>query len=110
MLTASISQVKNGLSAYLRRVKAGDTVLIMDRKTPVARIVPLTDRTVSATTAIGDDRARIQRLIAQGIATRESDRDALELLRELGKSWPSGHGLLGALLEERDTAYQEGYR
>ena len=110
MLTATISQVKNGLSAYLRRVKAGDTVLIMDRKTPVARIVPLTDRTVSATTTPGDDRARIQRLIAQGIATRESDRDALELLRELGKSWPSGHALLGALIEERDTAYQEGYR
>ncbi len=110
MLTATISQVKNGLSSYLRRVKAGDTVLIMDRKTPVARIVPLTDRTASATASIGDDHARIQRLIAKGIATRESDRDALELLSELGKSWPSGHGLLGALLEERETAYQEGYR
>ena len=84
MVTATISQVRNGLSAYLRRVRAGETVLIMDRKTPVARIVPLTHRTVSSPMSSRDDEARIERLIVEGVATRESDSGALEVLRELG--------------------------
>ena len=110
MLTASVSQVKNGLSAYLRRVKAGETVLIMDRKTPVARIVPLSDRTGLSPASSLDDQARIERLIADGVATRESDVGASEALRELNESWPAGHGLLSALLDDRDADYREGRR
>ena len=109
-MTATISQVRNGLSAYLRRVRAGETVLIMDRKTPVARIVPLTHRTVSSPMSSRDDEARIERLIVEGVATRESDSGALEVLRELGESWPAGHGLLGTLLDERAAEYREGRR
>lgn len=41
MIRATISQVKNSLSAYLRRVRAGETVLIMDRRTPVASLGPV---------------------------------------------------------------------
>ena len=37
MKTATISEVKNRLSAYLRAVRAGETVLILDRDQPVAR-------------------------------------------------------------------------
>ena len=37
MIRATISEVKNGLSAYLRRVKSGESVLVMERRTPVAR-------------------------------------------------------------------------
>ena len=36
MERATISQVKNGLSAYLRKVRAGQSVLILDRDQPVA--------------------------------------------------------------------------
>ena len=110
MLTASVSQVKNGLSAYLRRVKAGETVLITDRKTPVARIVPLSDRTGLSPASSLDDQARIERLIADGVATREHDVGASEALRELNESWPAGHGLLSALLDDRDADYREGRR
>ena len=42
MKTASISVAKNRLSAYLDLVRAGETVTITDRGTPVARLVPLT--------------------------------------------------------------------
>ena len=41
MIRATISEVKNGLSAYLRRVKSGESVLVMERITPVVRIVPV---------------------------------------------------------------------
>ena len=110
MLTATISQVRNGLSAYLRRVRAGETVLVMHRRTPVARIVPLTDRAAHSPAPNEEDRARIERLVAEGVATRKSDMGALEALRELGGVWPAGHGLLEALRDDRDSEYMEGHR
>jgi prevent-host-death family protein len=38
--TVGVRELKAHLSAYLRRVKAGVTVVITDRGTPVGRIVP----------------------------------------------------------------------
>ena len=36
---AGIRELKTHLSAYLRRVKAGETIIITERGTPVGRIV-----------------------------------------------------------------------
>ena len=41
MKTASISEAKNRLSAYVDMVRRGETVLITDRGNPVARLAPL---------------------------------------------------------------------
>ena len=41
MKTASISQAKNHLSAFLDAVRHGETVLILDRGRPVARLEPI---------------------------------------------------------------------
>ena len=38
--TAGIRELKNHLSAYLRKVKAGETITITDLGTPIGRIVP----------------------------------------------------------------------
>jgi len=38
MERATISQLKNRLSAYLKKVRAGDSILILDRDEPIARI------------------------------------------------------------------------
>lgn len=38
MEKVSISEIKNRLSAYLRKVRAGQVVIIMDRDQPVARL------------------------------------------------------------------------
>jgi len=38
MEKASISNLKNNLSAYLRKVRAGQPVVIYDRDVPIARI------------------------------------------------------------------------
>ena len=40
MPSASITEARNGFSELLRRVRLGETVLITDRGTPVARIEP----------------------------------------------------------------------
>ena len=39
---AGIKELKARLSAYLRQVKAGETIIITDRGKPIGRIVPMT--------------------------------------------------------------------
>jgi len=41
MKKAKVSEVKARLSAYLAEVRSGDTVVICDRSTPIAQLVPL---------------------------------------------------------------------
>lgn len=40
-----VSELKAKLSAYLSEVREGQTVVVCDRKTPVARLVPYTQDT-----------------------------------------------------------------
>lgn len=42
MTTTGIADLKARLSEYLAKVRAGDEVVVTDRGTPIARIVPLT--------------------------------------------------------------------
>lgn len=39
MKKARIAELKNNLSRYLQHVRGGESVLILDRNTPVARLV-----------------------------------------------------------------------
>jgi prevent-host-death family protein len=41
MRTVNIAELKNRLSTYVKYAKAGETVIIRDRNTPVAQLVPL---------------------------------------------------------------------
>lgn len=40
-VTIGLRELKSHLSAYVRRVKAGETVVITDRGKPVGRLVPM---------------------------------------------------------------------
>ncbi|MGH2355965.1 MAG: type II toxin-antitoxin system Phd/YefM family antitoxin [Chloroflexota bacterium] len=42
MQTASVSQLKAGLSGYLKSVKAGEEVIVVERGKAIARVVPFT--------------------------------------------------------------------
>lgn len=92
-MQATISEVKNGLSAFLRRVRAGESVLVLDRKTPVACIVP-----VSHLREPGDADVRLARLEAAGVVARERPGSPLEVVRQPLKA---GVAALDALLDER---------
>lgn len=59
MRTAKISELKAKLSAHIEYVKRGEEVLILDRDTPVARLV--------SAEAAGDDDDEMRQLIAKGI-------------------------------------------
>jgi prevent-host-death family protein len=70
MASVQIADLKNNLSAYLRKVRTGEEVIICDRKSPIAKIVPL---------STGDLDLEEQELIAKGImlpAQKPFDADA----------------------------------
>jgi prevent-host-death family protein len=93
MHVVSITEAKNRLSALIDRVKAGETVLIVDRGRPVARLE-------SALAAAEPDEGRIARLERSGIARRGKNR----LVEEILKQEPpraKDSSVLEALLEER---------
>jgi prevent-host-death family protein len=43
MKRATISQLKSHLSEHLRAAEAGETIEVMDRARPIARVVPIED-------------------------------------------------------------------
>jgi prevent-host-death family protein len=43
MKTAKVSELKARLSAYLAEVRVGGRVVVYDRKTPIAKLVPIED-------------------------------------------------------------------
>ena len=95
MKTATISEAKNHLSELLARVKRGETVLILDRDKPVARIVPIeaSDRT---------DDDRLADLERRGIVRRSAKPPRKTLPPPI--DWPEGDSLLEALLRDREEA------
>jgi len=61
MTTVSVSELKANLSRYLREVRRGGEVQVLDRGRPVARLTGLDD----GSTSHGDDRR--QQLIQAGV-------------------------------------------
>jgi len=45
MKQVRIAELKARLSEYLRAVRRGETIAVLDRETPVAQIVPIRERT-----------------------------------------------------------------
>lgn len=91
MLRVPVSELKNKLSAYLRRVRAGETVVVMDRDRPVARIEKVS--------ALEQPDARVGRLEAAGIVRRPTSSLPEGFLSEpLPRARAS---VLQALLDER---------
>jgi antitoxin (DNA-binding transcriptional repressor) of toxin-antitoxin stability system len=93
MIQATISQVKNRLSAYLRLVKAGETVLIMDRKTPVATLTPVTGANAL--------EPKLERLIAAGVVARGEPPMSGESRKIIPTRLAEGVDVIATLLEER---------
>ena len=101
MKKAKIAELRNGLSRYLDHVRAGGSIVVYDRDTPIAEIVPLKR---SKTRSKKDlDEERLQRLEAKG-AIRRGTGDLGEWFKThkpieiLG-----GAGVLQALLDERES-------
>jgi prevent-host-death family protein len=95
MQKANIADLKNNLSRYLRKVRSGETVLIMDRNRPIARIERVTDHE-----AADERRAR---LIAAGVLIPPKNPIGKKKLMEILSKKPvkAKKSVLEALIEER---------
>lgn len=91
MQKATISELKNRLSAYLKKVRAGQTVVIFDRDQPIARIERIE----------GGDAAddRVARLERAGLARRGKGRMPLAMLA--ADAPKARQSVSSALLDER---------
>jgi len=91
MQQVTISEVKSRLSAYLKKVRAGETILILDRDRPVARLEPV---------AVGQDSAsHLAELVRTGALRPATKRLSMKLLR--AKLPTSRKSIVETLLEER---------
>lgn len=92
MLRASISSLKARLSHYLAAVRGGQEVLVTDRGTPVARLVPLRGP--------HGEEARTAELVASGRLRPPRQPLPSDFWHRPRPADPEGRGLL-TLLEER---------
>lgn len=86
MKTVKISDLKARLSAHIQSVREGEEVVVCDRNTPVARIVPCQAEEYSR---------QEQRLIARGVLRPPLKR------RAFARSWPMPPGNAPNELMER---------
>lgn len=91
MNMSTISETKNNLSALLDRVRAGETITILDRDRPVARLVPIREA----------DDAYLAELARRGLVRVGSNADLSAIIEVAGPALQGGD-ILAALLAERE--------
>ena len=93
MNTATITEAKNRLSALIDRVRRGESILILDRGVPVARLEPVA--------SFPDPTGRLRRLERAGVIRVGDAAPPLELLRRPAPTMSPGASSVEALLQER---------
>ena len=93
MKTATITEAKNGLSALIDLVRAGESVVITDRGRAVAMLEPMT--------SAPDPDGRLLRLQRAGIVRVAKGAFPTELLRDPPPPLTPGASAVEAILDER---------
>jgi antitoxin (DNA-binding transcriptional repressor) of toxin-antitoxin stability system len=91
MQKATISELKSRLSAYLKRVRAGQSILILDRDQPIARL--------ERVEAAAHPNDRLTRLERAGLLRRSTRPLPTAMLRESAAR--AKRSVVQALLDER---------
>ena len=95
MRRATVTDLKNRLSYYLRLVKQGETIEICSHAVPIARILGVEG--VEEGEAGADDRLR--QLVRDGVVSRARKRPSRQLMKK--KPVPCAGDPVRALVEER---------
>ena len=95
MKTASITEAKNSLSALIDGLKAGSSVLIVDRGRPVARLEPVTGG------AEGAPDGRLSRLLRDGVMRPRRSNPPKALFSGQPPRIRTGASAIDALIRER---------
>ena len=93
MKTATITEVKNGLSSFIDKVRAGETILITDRGLAVARLEPVT--------TAPEPTGRLRRLERAGILRISGAPAPLASLHRPAPVLPAGTSAAQAVIDER---------
>jgi len=96
MKTATITEAKNKLSALLDQVRAGESVLIVDRGRPVARLEP-------ALSLAEDSEGRLSRLERSGIVRIAAGEPPIDVVMSKPPRPRRASSAVQALLEERSA-------
>ncbi|RPJ81831.1 MAG: hypothetical protein EHM13_09860 [Acidobacteria bacterium] len=109
MRRAGTAELKNNLSRYLSYVRAGGEVVVLDRDTPVARLLPFVpaDHEQPGGEAGKDDSRgdeRMAELERRGVITRGESANVREWLKSHHPvKLPRGSGsVVDAIIEMRD--------
>ena len=94
MKRATLTETKNNLSALVDQVRNGETILILDRGRPVAKLESVLNPESAS-------EGRLARLERQGIVRRSSKRASSEFLDKAPPRPNKGASALDALLDER---------
>ncbi len=93
MSSIGLSELKARLSAYLKKVKSGQEVLITEHGVPIARLVPLDSKR---------KRSRRRQIMAREGLLRLGKGKVRSLLRSPPEGAAVGESILSALLSERE--------
>ena len=93
MKTATLTETEHNLSALVDQVRSGESILIMDRGRPVARL--------EAVLSDPDPDGRLERLERQGLLRRAEAPPPVALMSQKPPEASGGASLLEALLAER---------
>lgn len=94
MKRATLTETKNNLSALVDQVRHGETILILDRGRPVARLESVLDSDSAS-------EGRLERLERQGLLKRGTRRRLRSLLDARPPRQRKGSSAVEELLEER---------
>jgi prevent-host-death family protein len=93
MGTTTITEAKNGLSALIDRVQSGESIVILERGRPVARLEPMAGH--------ADSTGRLARLERAGVVKVGAAAPPIDLLRQPAPKLAHGASAVAAVIEER---------
>jgi antitoxin (DNA-binding transcriptional repressor) of toxin-antitoxin stability system len=94
--TATVTETKDRLSALLEEVQGGETILILDRGRPIARLEP------ALGSEAGDSTGRIARLEREGLIRCGTGGLAPQILEQPAVRAVPGASIVQALIDERE--------
>jgi len=96
MKTTTVSKLKASLSGYLKRVKAGNEVIVTERGKPVAKLVPITQPESMS--------ERLREMEKEGLVTIGTGKLPKDFWNMPRPKDPKGL-VLKAVLEEREDGW-----
>jgi len=96
MKTTTVTEAKAHLSRLLSLVQQGESVLILSRGKPVARLEPVREEATTPTAL------RVEHLVRRGIVRRPASGLGSDLPVSRSVPVAKDRGLLGALLADRE--------